>query len=173
MGNFHHGRQDFLRVHSPQFRSNAVDYFLHPLNPFRTQVNTSNEVLGMQGINIPILMQQGINGEPLSPMAAETEYNNALSRLTGEQYELLPPADPALYTQPTPLYTIRHVFRTSPTSAKILGIYYIVEGCIYKGPRYVLCYEVEIVSGLFLSSPLTQFSGYFAMIFQSAIASKD
>lgn len=91
----------------------------------------------MQGIGIGILMQQGLNGEPLTPQAAENEYNVALSRLTGEQYELLPPTDPAMYTQPSPLYTIRHVLRTNPTSAKILGIYYIVEGVVYKAPRYV------------------------------------
>jgi MED6 mediator sub complex component len=112
----------------------VLDYFLHPLNPFRTQVNTSNEVLAMQGIAIGMLMQQGLQGEPLSPIAAEDEYKNALSRLTGEQYELLPPVDPSMYTQPSPLYTIRHVLRTSPTNAKILGIYYVVEGVIYKSP---------------------------------------
>ena len=47
---------------------------------------------------------------------------------------MTPPTDPALYTQPSPLYTIRHVLRTSPTSVKVLGIYYIVEGVIYKAP---------------------------------------
>ena len=115
-------------------RSNVLDYFLHPLNPFRTTVNTSNEVLMMQGIAIGMLIQQGLNGEPLSPMAAEEEYATALSRLTGEQYELLPPVDPSLYLQPSPLYTIRHVLRTNPTSIKVLGIYYVVEGVIYKSP---------------------------------------
>jgi predicted secreted protein len=88
----------------------------------------------MQGIGIGILMQQGLHGEPLSPMTAEQEYNNALSKLTGEQYEILPPTDPAMYAQPSPLYTIRHVLRTTPASAKILGIYYVVEGVIYKAP---------------------------------------
>lgn len=116
-------------------RSNVIDYFLHPLNPFRTAVNTSNEVLAMQGIAIGMLMQYGLTGEaPLAPSAAEDEYNNALSRLTGEQYELLPPADPSFYVQPSPLYTIRHVLRTNPTSVKVLGIYYVVEGVIYKSP---------------------------------------
>lgn len=115
-------------------RANVIDYFLHPLNPFRTSVNSSNEVLAMQGIAIGMLMQQGLNGEPLSPPAAEEEYRNALSRLTGEQYELLPPVDPAHYTQPSPLYTLRHVLRSSPSSVKILGIYYVVEGVIYKSP---------------------------------------
>jgi hypothetical protein len=116
-------------------RVNVLDYFLHPLNPFRTQVNTSNEVLAMQGIGIGMLMQVGPNGFPLPPQAAEEEYARALSRLTGEQYELLtPPLDPIFYTQPSPLYTIRHVLRTNPTSVKILGIYYVVEGVIYKAP---------------------------------------
>lgn len=115
-------------------RSNVLDYFLHPLNPFRTHVNTSNEVLAMQGVAIGVLMQQGLEGEPLSPVAAEEEYRNALSRLTGEQYELVPPTDPSLYTQPSPLYTIRHVLRTNQSSVKILGVYYVVEGIIYKSP---------------------------------------
>lgn len=117
-----------------QFRANVLDYFLHPLNPFRTQVNTSNEVLSMQGIGIGILMQHGLHGEPLTPMQAEQEYSNALSRLAGEQYELLPPNDPSLYTQPSQLYAIRHVLRTNPTTTKVLGIYYVVEGIIYKAP---------------------------------------
>ena len=108
-------------------RANVIDYFLHPLNPFRASVNTSNDVLAMQGITIGILMQQGVNGEPLTPAAAEEEYQAALTRLTGEQYELRPPPDPSLYVQPSPLYTIRHVLRTSPTSTKILGVYYVVE----------------------------------------------
>jgi hypothetical protein len=115
-------------------RVNVLDYFLHPLNPFRTQVNTSNEVLAMQGIGIGMLMQMGPNGMPLPPQAAEEEYNRALARLTGEQYEILPPVDLAFYAQPSPLYTIRHVLRTNPTSIKILGIYYVVEGVIYKAP---------------------------------------
>lgn len=81
-------------------------------------------------------MQHGLNpGEPpLSPQQAEIEYHNTLSKLTGEQYELMPPADPSFYTQPSPLYTIRHVLRTNPTTAKVLGIYYVVEGVIYKAP---------------------------------------
>ena len=115
-------------------RVNAVDYFLHHLNPFKTSVNTSNEFLAMQGITIGLLMQHGLNGEPLSPQAAEDEFNRALSRTNGEQYELLPPVDPSHYTQPSPLYTIRHVLRTSPTNVKVLGIYYIVEGVIYTAP---------------------------------------
>lgn len=115
-------------------RANVLDYFLHPLNPFRTQANTSNEVLAMQGIGIGQLIQQGTNGFPMPPQAAEEEYHRSLTRLTGEQYELLPPMDPAFFTQPSPLYTIRHVTRTNQRSVKILGIYYVVEGVIYKAP---------------------------------------
>lgn len=140
-------------------RVNVLDYFLHPLNPFRTKAKTSNEVLAMQMIGIGMLMAHGTTGEgPMSAVAAEDEYNKALSRLTGEQYELLPPApaklqqhDPAtaanippvaqrlptteqLYMMQSPLYTIRHVLRTSATTVKILGIYYVVEGVIYKAP---------------------------------------
>ena len=116
-------------------RMNVFDYFLLPLNPFRSKVNTSNEVLTMQGTGIGTLMQFGINGSmPLSPQAAEEEYAMALTRLQGEQYELLPPASPEGYTVPSPLYTLRHVLRTNPTTTKILGIYYILEGVIYKSP---------------------------------------
>eukprot|EP00934_Nitzschia_sp_Nitz4_P006713 Nitzschia sp. Nitz4//scaffold283_size24287//22646//23452//NITZ4_008410-RA/size24287-processed-gene-0.5-mRNA-1//1//CDS//3329545669//6703//frame0 len=115
-------------------RANVLDYFLHPLNPFRTNANTSNEVLAMQGIGIGMLIQQGTNGFPMPPQAAEEEYHRSLTRLTGEQYELMPPMDPLMYTQPSPLYTIRHVIRTNPTNVKILGIYYVVEGVIYKAP---------------------------------------
>ena len=82
-------------------------------------------MLSMQGIGIGTLMQMGVSGEPLPPQAAEQEYAAALSRLTGEQYELLPPSDPSLYTQPSPLYTIRHVLRNNQSSVKILGIYYM------------------------------------------------
>jgi len=115
-------------------RANVIDYFLLPMNPFRSAVNTSNEVLAMQGIAIGTLIQQGVNGEPLSPQAAEEEYNRTLSKLTGEQYELLPPSDLSFYTQASPLYTLRHVLRSSSTSFKVLGIYYVVEGVIYKSP---------------------------------------
>lgn len=117
-------------------RVNVLDYFLHPLNPFRTSVNTGNEVLAMQGTGIGILMQFGLNGVPLTPQAAEEEYMLALTRLTGEQYELMPPVNTEQgYTMPSPLYTIRHVLRSSPTVTKVLGIYYVLEGVIYKAPR--------------------------------------
>lgn len=116
-------------------RINVLDYFLHPLNPFRTTANTSNEVLAMQGIGIGVLIQSGVSGEgPMSPQRAEEEYANALRQNNGEQYELLSPDDPLLYTQPSNLYTIRHVLRTNPTTVKVLGIYYVVEGVIYKSP---------------------------------------
>lgn len=116
-------------------RMNVLDYFLHPLNPFRTKLNTSNEVLAMQGTGIGTLMQFGVNhGMPLSPQSAEDEYNLALTRLTGEQYELMPPVTPDGYIQISPLYTIRHVVRTNPTTTKVLGIYYVLEGVIYKSP---------------------------------------
>lgn len=89
----------------------------------------------MQGTTIGMLMMPGPFGqEILSPEAAEREYGKRLSRETGEQYELLPPTDPTMYMQPSALYTIRHVLRTTPSSTKILGIYYIVEGVIYKSP---------------------------------------
>jgi MED6 mediator sub complex component len=115
-------------------RVNVIDYFLHPLNPFRTHANTSNEVLAMQGISIGMFIQAGTNGIPLPPQAAEEEYEKALARIPGEQYQLLPPEDPVFYVQPSPLYTIRYVNRTSPNSIKILGVYYVVEGVIYKSP---------------------------------------
>merc|ERR1712157_128883 len=93
--------------------------------------------MGMQSITIGTLMQQGtgIKPGPMSPKAAEEEYATALSLLTGEQYELLPEqdheqADPP----PAPLYTIRYVLRTNPTTVKVLGIFYVVEGVIYKAP---------------------------------------
>ena len=79
-------------------------------------------------------MQHGTTGIPLPPKEAEDEYNRQLSLLTGEQYELMAPMDAMMYTQPSPLYTIRHVTRKNPTSYKILGIYFVVEGVIYKAP---------------------------------------
>jgi hypothetical protein len=120
-------------------RVNAIDYFLHPLNPFRTNAKTSNEVLGMQGINIGTLMQWGTGARPgpLKLEQGEEEYRVALSRLTGEQYELLPmPHNLEGMTpqQMSALFTIRHVHRTSHNHTKVLGIYYILEGVIYKSP---------------------------------------
>jgi hypothetical protein len=119
-------------------RINAIDYFLHPLNPFRTKAKTSNEVLAMQGINIGTLMQWGAGARPGLPMEqAEDEYRVALSRLTGEQYELLPMAtniEGMTPQQLSALFTIRHVHRTSHNHTTVLGIYYILEGVIYKSP---------------------------------------
>jgi hypothetical protein len=129
----------------------ASDYFLHPLNPFRTSANTGNEVLAMQGIGIGMLMQQGtgINaGEALSPAAAEEEYSTALSRLMGEQYELMPPSDAVEYMMPSPLYTIRHVLRTTTSSVKVLGIYYVVEGVIYKSPAVLSLMKANVTRTL-------------------------
>mmetsp|Transcript_42824 Transcript_42824/g.103396 ORF Transcript_42824/g.103396 Transcript_42824/m.103396 type:complete len:366 (+) Transcript_42824:109-1206(+) len=145
---------DYITFTDPVFlarfglsRSNALDYFLLPLNPFRTPNNTSNETLSMQGTSIMMMMQQGqpamFHHAPnnmmmmpgtMSLQEAEIEYHKTLQRMTGEQYELLPPVDPAMYDQPLNLFTIRHVLRQSPTSTKILGVYYIVEGVIYKSP---------------------------------------
>lgn len=119
-------------------RINAIDYFLHPLNPFRTKAKTSNEVLSMQGMNIGTLMAWGTSTRPgpLSLEDGEDEYRVALSRLTGEQYELLPLTDMEGMTpqQLAALFTIRHVHRTSQNQTKVLGIYYILEGVIYKSP---------------------------------------
>lgn len=142
---------DYITFTDPVFlarfglnRTNALDYFLLPLNPFRTPNNTSNETLSMQGTTIGLLVQQGhmyhrqhVFGNVAGGMTlqeAEAEYHKALTKLTGEQYELLPPVDQAMYDQPQNLFTIRHVLRSSPTSTKILGVYYIVEGVIYKSP---------------------------------------
>lgn len=118
-------------------RFNVLGYFLHPLNPFRTKANTSNELLSMQGIDIGTLMQQGtgLKAGPLSPQEAEEEYALALSRFVGEQYELVPSLSTiSEQQQPSPLFTIRHVHRSSPTVVQILGIYYVLEGVIYKSP---------------------------------------
>jgi len=123
-------------------RVNVIDYFLHPLNPFRTKNNTSNEVLAMQNISIGTLMAQGtgIRPGPMILREAEEEYVAALLYLTGEQYELVPEAKAfnAKLHQDTPLiaplYTIRYVLRSNPTTTKVLGIFYVLEGVIYKSP---------------------------------------
>ncbi len=129
-------------------RGNAIEYFLHPLNPFRTKANTCNEILAMQGISISLLMFNGLGPQESGPLTlerAEDEYNMALSRLSGEQYELLPPPriNPKdrnnindqnhLDPSQSPLFTIRHVLR-SKNKVTTLGIYYILEGIIYKAP---------------------------------------
>ena len=135
-------------------RINAIDYFLHPLNPFRTKAKTtSNEVLGMQGINIGTLMQWGTGARPgpLTLEQGEEEYRVALSRLTGEQYELLPMAsnnNDSTPQQMSALFTIRHVHRTSHNHTKVLGIYYILEGVIYKSPTVRSCMKANVTRTL-------------------------
>ena len=92
----------------------------------------------MQGNNIGTLMAWGTGTRPgpLSMEDGEDEYRIALSRLTGEQYELLPltNVEGATPQQLAALFTIRHVHRTSHDQIKVLGIYYILEGVIYKSP---------------------------------------
>ena len=97
-------------------------------------------------MDIGLLMQNGtgIRSGPLTLDQAEEEYNLALTRLTGEQYELLPPEEDGVDREdsqqqqqqpaPSPLFTIRHVLRSNPTTVKVLGIYYVLEGVIYKAP---------------------------------------
>ena len=140
-------------------RINAIDYFLHPLNPFRTKAKTtSNEVLGMQGINIGTLMQWGTGARPgpLTLEQGEEEYRVTLSRLTGEQYELLPMSSSNFEggaagmtpQQMSALFTIRHVHRTSHNHTKVLGIYYILEGVIYKSPTVRSCMKANVTRTL-------------------------
>ena len=139
-------------------RTNAIDYFLHPLNPFRatgsSTISCSNEVLAMQGINLDTLFQgqiqqQHLQGRPYDPVGAlrkaEFEYSQHLEKMVGEQYELVPKDErnskheqvqSTTASPPTPdqLFVIRHVLRSSRTTRKVLGIYYIIEGVIYKSP---------------------------------------
>ena len=77
-------------------RVTVLDYFLHPLNPFKSKNETCNEKLARQNISIGMLMERGTDRRP-GPMTlekAEEEYNNRLSHMKGEQYELLPPPHP-------------------------------------------------------------------------------
>lgn len=144
-------------------RTNAIDYFFsHPLNPFRAKgtssTTSSNEVLVMQGINLDTLFQgqiqqQHLQGRPYDPvsalMKAEHEYTQYLEKMIGEQYELVPKDNneekkiidqlqpenaTAFPPAPDQLFVIRHVLRSSRTTKKVLGIYYIIEGVIYKSP---------------------------------------
>mmetsp|Transcript_15807 Transcript_15807/g.29827 ORF Transcript_15807/g.29827 Transcript_15807/m.29827 type:complete len:334 (+) Transcript_15807:52-1053(+) len=148
-------------------RITVLDYFLHPLNPFRTKSKCCNDILISQQISIGFIMQNGIGMRPgpLSLSQAEEEFSNALKRLQGEQYELIPvhhqqeeshvgsggigvgsggnATTPKTTTTTTndeidiinsPLFTIRHVHRTSETKVTPLGIYYVLEGVIYKAP---------------------------------------
>eukprot|EP00979_Chaetoceros_neogracilis_P016013 scaffold6860_cov297-Chaetoceros_neogracile.AAC.11 len=118
-------------------RGLILDYFLHPLNPFRIKHKSSNDILVSQQISIGFIMHNGIGMRPgpLSLTQAEDEFSSSLSRLVGHQYELLPVDDPeALTSMNSPLFTIRHVYRPSETKVVPLGIYYVLEGVIYKSP---------------------------------------
>lgn len=116
-------------------RITVLDYFLHPLNPFRTKAKSCNDLLVEQQISIGFIMQNGIGMRPgpMSLTQAEEEFSSALSREKGEQYELLPTDDPEASIN-SPLFTIRHVYRSDPTKITPLGVYYVLEGVIYKSP---------------------------------------
>eukprot|EP00956_Cyclotella_meneghiniana_P012934 scaffold18488_cov59-Cyclotella_meneghiniana.AAC.9 len=93
----------------------------------------------MQGIGIGTLCQwgTGVRPGPLSLEDGEEEYRLALGRLNGEQYELMPMPKEIEGMSPqqlSALFTIRHVHRTGASQTKVLGIYYILEGVIYKCP---------------------------------------
>jgi len=133
---------------------NVLEYFLHPLNPFRSKdPNISNEALASQGFSISELVHYGTGGKnadnkitsgytssgPLSIDRAVEEYHNALEKLTGIQYELVTSQNINADTETHEfnkniVYTIRHVNRVNKNSTQLLGIYYIVEGVIYKSP---------------------------------------
>ena len=129
-------------------RVNALDYFFHPLNPFIKKAiePITNQLLSMQGIDIGSLMQNGCGTRPppLTLSQAEDEYNLALSKMSGHQYELLRNADDQLQS---PLYTIRHVFRTNSSTVQVMGYFYILEGVIYKAPsaRSVMKTNVAVI----------------------------
>lgn len=144
-------------------RVNALEYFLLPLNPFLAPSLSSNQVLSNQRINVDALFQDQIRqqqwqGRPFDPVdalkKAEDAYARHLEMLVGEQYELMPAEEkqqstnedgignqnqqqdgvgPAVPAQEQ-LFVIRHVLRSSRTAKKILGIYYIIEGTIFKSP---------------------------------------
>jgi len=128
-------------------RGLILDYFLHPLNPFRIKTQSSNDILVSQQISIGFIMHNGIGMRPgpLSLTQAEDEFSSSLSRLVGHQYELLPVDDDAdaaninmniniNMNMNSPLFTIRHVYRSSEAKVVPLGIYYVLEGVIYKSP---------------------------------------
>uniref|UniRef100_A0A7S2LLS6 Mediator of RNA polymerase II transcription subunit 6 n=1 Tax=Leptocylindrus danicus TaxID=163516 RepID=A0A7S2LLS6_9STRA len=141
-------------------RINALDYFLHPLNPFRSKTQqSSNEILSMQGISLDTLQQsqiqqQHLQGRPYDIVSAlrraEEEYNQQLEKLVGEQYELLPPPEIAEGETPAAgeLFVIRHVLRSSKISKKVLGIYYIIQGVIYKSPSVRSVVKANIARAL-------------------------
>jgi hypothetical protein len=83
----------------------------------------------MQGIGIGTLMQWGTGNHPgpLSLEDGEEEYALALTRMTGEQYELLPltkDIEGVTPQQLAALFTIRHVHRTSKNKIKVLVLNY-------------------------------------------------
>ena len=116
-------------------RITVLDYFLHPLNPFRSKSKSCNDLLVEKQISIGFIMMNGIGMRPgpMSLTEAEEEFSNALVREKGEQYELLTTDDPEAAIN-SPLFTIRHVYRSSPTKITPLGVYYVLEGVVYKAP---------------------------------------
>ena len=116
-------------------RATVLEYFLHLLNPFRTKAKLCNDLLVEEQTSIGFLMQNGIGMRPgpMSLTQAEEEFSGALARMTGEQYEFLKVQDPEESIN-SPLFTIRHVYRSSPTKVTALGIYYVLKGVIYKSP---------------------------------------
>ena len=116
-------------------RATVLEYFLHLLNPFRTKAKLCNDLLVEEQTSIGFIMQNGIGMRPgpMSLTQAEEEFSGALARMTGEQYELLTVQDPEESIN-SPLFTIRHVYRSSPTKVTALGIYYVLKGVIYKSP---------------------------------------
>lgn len=133
---------------------NVIEYFLHPLNPFRSNdPNICNEVLASQGLSIGELIHYGTRGRnannkntlkdncpsPMKVNQALEEYHIALEKLTGVQYELVmfnnKNSDNSTNELDTNIiYTIRHINRLCKNSTQLLGIYYIIEGVIYKSP---------------------------------------
>ena len=116
-------------------RITVLDYFLHPLNPFRIKTKSCNDLLLEHSISIGFIVQNGIGMRPgpLTLTQAEEEFTNALKQEKGDQYELSPTDDPEACIN-SPLFTIRHVYRQSPTKITPLGVYYVLEGVVYKAP---------------------------------------
>lgn len=135
----------FLQNHGLT-RITVLDYFLHTLNPFKSKKITSNEILARrypQGFIIEVFMQRGSEDSigPMTLAQAEDKYRNLLLTMKGEQYDLLPPppqprgAPPMdISMEPCRLFTIRHILRSGPTDETALGIYYVLDGVIYKSP---------------------------------------
>jgi len=128
-------------------RITVLDYFLHQLNPFKSKNETSNEILARKYSGPRFIMETFMergSDDCLGPMSlaqAEDKYRNTLLNMKGEQYDLLPPppqprgAPPMdLSMEPCRLFTIRHILRSGPTDFTALGIYYVLDGVIYKSP---------------------------------------